>query len=123
MLAGCLTGNTYNVDVTWVTEGHSTSIPDEEMGARIFYYGTNHGLGTSIWVPGYSSAARVDVQTGTDTTEICVQLERKTIELVERFGHTVEEEVYTDLSERVCQDVLVDDEDNPRADFTLVFAE
>jgi hypothetical protein len=115
LVAGCL-NSTYDIDVTWTTQGDS-QYPDEELGARISY-----DAASSIWVPGHSSSARVAVDTSNDTTEICVTLQRRTFELVERFGHTVLEEVYTDLSDRECQDVVLDS-DNPRADFTLVPAE
>jgi hypothetical protein len=120
LLAGCLDGSTYDVDVTWTSQGQ-TSIPAEEIGARIYFSGTDHGLGTSIWTPGSASSARIAVQSGTDTSEICVQLQRKTLEPVEQAGHTVLEEVYTDLSDRQCQDVLVDTDD-PHAEFALVLA-
>ena len=118
LVAGCL-GGTFDVDVTWQTQGRSTTIPAEEVGAHIYYFGTNHGFGTAEWFPGYDSAARIHGESQSDTTEICVALERQFFVVEEQFGHDVLVERYTALSEQVCQDVDLDD-DAPHADFALV---
>jgi hypothetical protein len=107
VLAGCFERPTYVVDVRWHTSSRLANVPDEQIGARIEYEHEDGSI-SGEWKPGYDSDVLLIVGSFADTSPICVELQRKTQDYDEQWGHDVLVDVYTPISTRVCSDVQVE---------------
>ena len=119
LLAGCIDEPPRDVYVSWQTQGRSSTVPEEEVGVRVFYFGDDLGGQTSDWVMGYDGATRVTVREAGSTSEVCLRLQRRQTILTEQFGQEVVDYDYTAMSEMQCKDVPVDSSSHPGS-FELV---